>query len=820
MADQLPTYKKSVPIEVTPQADIDSSAQMLINSFKQFSNDVTEVATTLNKQVAEERRAIIKNNISTTYQQFAQSAILENDKKKGLDDYNIKANAYSQQLLAETDRFNKDYTKNLLDYYATAHAQPIVTEVQKQNQRVQQVDFVERNARATDDVINAINNSNPALGENQYDAALSLAAQQTKGMEQATVQGNMDRNTFGHAYTELRKKYKSEILLNQYKNAVNDGKGRDWLASFDKTNIEGLDQADKENIHAQIVKINRDHLAEAGLSLSGLNQQMKDEYKGIEETGRLPNADLTNIVNQVIPEKAKQFELQKRIAMRLYNIKQATATMNPSKTENYLNSLLPKPGAKTDLPEPIYRELYNRAVVAVNKQRQEILADPMKFVQKQPFIQATANNYQISADVNAVGEHKNSSPVNSTVTPPFKSIIEYQQSIGLSLTGKGNQSIRLMTNAEANRRVIQIEQSTARQKIDYMNRLNKDFGGGTAYQLAIRQLVNAGMPSQYALLANANPDSQESQDIGNAFAIPPKTLAADLKSKDESGFKALQASVASQVYTGTGAVNSKFQSYIQSTNSYAGNKSIQYLDGIKSTVEQLASYYLVTGKSTNNNDAINRAQSVIADRYNYTNLDNNTIRVPQQYTPSAIAQYAAKQEIRVKTFPFVLNTRDPKSARELVDKGHWANDPVDHGLVWVDFNGVVWKDKNEQPLSFSFDDAQYGPHLHEMSNLDKYKGMVTAGNIDLNTRPHVQNKDGTYSTIRTITAGIDGNTVLLPTIGDDGRVMSNKEAVEHYKQTGKHLGIFKTESDANRFDEIMHKENGWVGSHNIWEGNK
>mgnify|MGYP001593175329 FL=1 len=57
------------------------------------------------------------------------------------------------------------------------------------------------------------------------------------------------------------------------------------------------------------------------------------------------------------------------------------------------------------------------------------------------------------------------------------------------------------------------------------------------------------------------------------------------------------------------------------------------------------------------------------------------------------------------------------------------------------------------------------------------------GNIDLYNRPRVQNPDGSVSSIRSMGFNIDGKEVLLPTVSDDGRIMSNEEAINQYRQT-------------------------------------
>lgn len=82
-------------------------------------------------------------------------------------------------------------------------------------------------------------------------------------------------------------------------------------------------------------------------------------------------------------------------------------------------------------------------------------------------------------------------------------------------------------------------------------------------------------------------------------------------------------------------------------------------------------------------------------------------------------------------------------------------------------------------------------------------GQLQPGNIDLGKRPVVKNKDGTYSTVRSITIGVGGKQILIPTVVGN-KVVSNAAAIAHWRKTGENLGTFADNASAERAAQRIH----------------
>ena len=88
--------------------------------------------------------------------------------------------------------------------------------------------------------------------------------------------------------------------------------------------------------------------------------------------------------------------------------------------------------------------------------------------------------------------------------------------------------------------------------------------------------------------------------------------------------------------------------------------------------------------------------------------------------------------------------------------------------------------------------------------------MAEKGNINLFTRrARVNNPDGSISTIRSMSFQDprDKKETLIPQVikqGGQWKVVNERQAINHYRKTGEHLGKFDTPEEATSFGEMLH----------------
>lgn len=739
----LPKYEKSVAIQPTQMVDAESSANAMINAFQNFSSSVAQVSQKISKDEADARRETIKNNISNTYKGFALEALRNPDKNAALVDYQKKSDQYRQGMMETSDHYNKPYVGNLVDYYSNEHQYAIEKDAIMQNKRIESVAAYERINNAVNDITNAINNSHPYVDENgrdaQFDIPKALLANTLKNMERDAVNGSIDPENMRGRAKEITKKAVEDMFLKRYQDHVEVGKGDEYINELrdPKYHIENFDEQDKNNLIGKMMNIRARGASMAHVQLGQLNRMIHDEILRVSDGG-MPNLDLQDTVKKLDEQKYLELKDKTSIAQGVSSAKQAAFYATPSQIAKlkagYLN---------IDPKDPEYgqkKRIADAQIKAIDLQTKEFQQDPMRQILKDPAIQEAVTNYENATNVDAVGNPGlMNTPTNSTVPNPYPSIMEAQMRKGLTINGTGAKGggagtrVRPIQNGDVSGMVSDIMMASPKDKIAIMNNWNKKFGGGLAFNAAVKQLVDGGMPSTYTLLKDLDPNSKDAMDVAEAIDTNQTELVKTLETREKGLPKEIATRSAGDTFglstpgffstlfggsdTPTVGGTKNFQSFMATTSRHAGQVDMDYYKEINKEVVTLANYYALH-ENLGADQAVAKAQDVIASRYDYTTIGNSDIRIPHDTTSDIVTSYAEKVTPEVNTFGWNFKGYNKDAAMRLIQDGHWKNDSADVGLVWVDTNGKLWTDSNGHPLSFSFGEAKTGVRNKHMDSPD------------------------------------------------------------------------------------------------------
>ncbi len=728
----IPAYEKSVGLQVTEQPNPEGAANMMINSFRQFSETATSFAQGITKEVATQERETIKNNISNTYRQFSLDALRNPDQNAGLAEYNEKSKQYAAGLQQQTNKFNKPYVNNLIDYYHNEHQYSIEKNAITQNQRSLSVDAYKKINDSTRDWEDAINNSTPMVDENgedhQFDTARALFADQMRNMETFARNKYVDPAMLGKGRDALIKKYQTSEYLKRYQDHVEQGLGNKFIEDMRKpgNHIPGMNEEEKYQVINQMIKIRDQGKRGAHVAIGQLTYQMSDDILNVKN-GALPNEELQSELDALDPIRGAAYREQVDVAKSEYTAKQANLYKSPEEKAKYKKDVLNIDYNKPEAPR--LRRIADASIKAIDDQDKEIQANPLEFVMRNPAIQNAVNNYEQAFNANAVGEPHKYTPFNSSVPKPWDSIIQEQLHLGMTLNGKNQNSVRLIDPSRVNTMINEVMQADPIDKVIWMNKLNDEYGGGLPYKLVVKQLIAAGLPRNYSLLATLDPNSPDAARVAEVVSIPAADVAKDLKAKQEKAVGFITKQSTNDVFSQQNGGTTNFRAFLSTIPQYADQSNVEFKRDMSSDIAQIANYYALT-QNMSAQEAINKAEDIIANRYNYTSMNNKMLRLPKMISEQAVKSYANKMQADLPKFNFNMEGVDRVRAQQAIKYGHWANDSNDDGLVWVDSSGKMWTDANGHPYSFSFRDADIGMKHINIPVTQKVEKPIEQDDID------------------------------------------------------------------------------------------
>ena len=770
MADELPSYDPKVSFDVTPGTDISRSVQYMINGFKEFSNQANSVINRESNQIEAQDKQNLQYNISKTYQDFANQALVEPDKNKALSDYQAKAQEYSNGLKQSAGN-QGDLVNNLTSYYGDQHYNTLLRAALFQNKRMDFVNNVTQLDQLNKDMIEAAKNPNtmaPAgpqdepddpqfvsqknqinddlssgkINQDQHDqqmgnllhqygnqeptqqfaAAQSIAASQKALIHKMVFNGEMEPETSVRAIDRIDQQLKGEQLHTEYRKAVDNGTGADFIQHVIEHSPFGWTA---QQTHAMVAGwLSEDmQLAKArGLNTTVVNGQVAANIQNIEENGAIPNETVRQNVALLHPEAVGQYDQNVKDAMTVHSYRQAWLSGDPKQIAQMQSLMKVDPND----PDALHQiQLNNKINKSLSQLRTNWNRDPMPFEQQQPYFQMYAQHAQSAQDAGAGGQNLTNTPVNSQIKVPdvYQQVIASQQLKGKQLFGTSAQRIKLLTNQEALNNVSFVNNpaTSADQISKFYADLRSKFSNNTEYQLALKQMGDLGLNPRMQFASTLADDTPNRDQLIQALKTPTSVLESGL---DKSNVGILKAGVNNDIFqrgnAGTTAASNagdatpQFNSFLQTLHPANGVYDQGYLQNMYGTVYALGLHYMQSGQATSASQAKQMAENTFANRYDYKTVSGGaTVAIPKngQMAPDVAQQFINQQSNNIKNVQFGnMGTLPSAQAqqRENINAGHFINTDDDNTLVWVGANGKIPPLPNGQPYTIDLQHAVRG----------------------------------------------------------------------------------------------------------------
>jgi hypothetical protein len=540
-----------------------------------------------------------------------------------------------------------------------------------------------------------------------------------------------------------------EMLYHKYQMAVEQGHGDAFITSYAKAS-QGREGAATFAKHiAEFKKIENRNLAQQAITESTARGFVKDNLKNLE-LGEPENtyADSLATSSPVLFPSYSHDKAVAQLSGGLYQQFTAGSETQALALFNYLSSKS-KTLPNGDANKAVYDQALDTAIANAQTYFKELKADPQKFLMEKNLLGDVAQQQKI--------QEKNPIYLPDPLKVPMADVLEgsvaWQAIHGIPLA-----QASLMTNAQAKEFGGKMLSATPADKVKMVQSIRRQYGKYA--NNVMQQLIKQGaVPREYGFFTMIDPDSGALPDVVNAItnnqikydndqkaAVSKRvsqamSIATERAHPDVSNarrFLGMAYQSARELVTrrefdaaatntglfGTPALfpqtttpDVKLKALTESYMSASGYNTGELTQTIDNTMNKLTNYYM-TARGLSQDDAIAQSVRAITGQYEMVDFRDNIIRLPRQSvnyndlsvllanTPEMVNKIDWQLPLKGDYGSKASRTDEINYFTQNIENGHWATDPTDQGLVWVNANGMVNKMKNGNPLFVSFESMQ------------------------------------------------------------------------------------------------------------------